>query len=237
MKKYIIPWKDLLITITVTFFSVVITGFNSANDALWVLLIYLVSLFVINMYRQMNIRHDSRIAKKRNRFYRKHGKIPNDSLKKIPSKYRTWNLSDDDYIFLFEILKLFIGLYATSILACINFIRHTRGLEYDPFIACFSVNAFLLPMILVIISVFMDHQNARQALREFFGSIFYKDGKLHIVRGLLVLFSSLLLVVMAVFYTWSGIATSKYGTAWMVVSSTAALFYLLYLFHGAIKTA
>ena len=226
---------DFIVTVLVTGVLLWTGGFTIENDAFWVFILYIISLGATNLYKAVNFYNDRKNKKKRDRFNRNHIRKSNSAYKVLPEKLKERD-SACDYDCFFEVFKLMIGTYVTIILACISSIGHMQDQEFGKFALYFYVDACLLPLILALIEAFMYKQNIIQAFMEFFKSIFYKNGKFNILRGILGLVSSAILIVIALIFTMSEFVSQQSGIVVRIIILIIGCFYLVYSFYNAAKT-
>lgn len=210
-------------------------GFSIKNDAFWVFVIYIISLGATNLYKVVNLRNDRKNKKKRDRFNRNHFRKSNSVYKVLPEKLKERD-SACDYDCIFEVLKLLIGIYVTIVLACISSIGHMQQQEFGKFAFSFYIDACLLPLILALMEAFTYRQHFIQAFVEFFKTIFYKNGKFNILRGIFGLASSTILIFIALTFTMSEFITQQSGMAVRIIIFIIGCLYLVYSFYNVAKS-
>lgn len=156
--------------------------------------------------------------------------------KTLPFILKKWDFDNpEDYIWYCGVLSVMIGISVSSIVACIHFFGNNLEFTYDPFIENFCINAFLLSLILLIISVFKKNQSTKQAVRSFFMYLYFRNGKKHIIKGSFAFIGFIWLIVTAVSHTWTGIVTKKYGMPYFILSAVIACTYLVCTFYQSVK--
>lgn len=226
-KIYIPPLTDIIITVLVTLVLGCTGGFTWKNDAFWILLIYIVSWGFTNLNKRSIIKMDRKNDKKRKKFQKKHIQNPRSNKKELPHKLAGID-ERFDYDSCFQAIKLVLGMLVTVILAIISDVGRLSGTDFDEFAFYFYIDAFLLPLLIMLFEAFLYKQSPRQAIKEFLKTLFYKNGKPAFMRGVLGLVALIILLVLALVCTMMEFTTENVGIILRVFFFLCGLGYLGY---------
>lgn len=235
MRKWYYPnvW-DFAITVIVTILLGVIGGLTWSNDVYWVFLIYIVSLGLTNLNKLSIQKIDNKNAKKRKNFKKKHLDNPKSCIKELPQCLKEIDIYFN-YDSCFAALKLLLGMLATMVLAILSSIWKSTSIKFAEFTTYFYVDAFLLPLILILVEAFMYKQSVGQAWKELLKTLFYKNDKLKIIRGIFGLITLIFFTVFSIMITMQEFITCKYGVLARIVFLIIGILFLVYSFYNSAK--
>lgn len=206
MKKLFINWLDLIMTIFVTAYLILVGKQNIIyNDAIWLFLLYLLTLVITNAIKLLDDRHNSN-ANKINKINKRHkgnqscenkkisqvlGNKKKEMYKQKPTYYKT--KFKTDYEMCFSGIKFVIGMFITVILAIYTSLATNVDDNFREFSIAFFIDAYMLPFLLMLLGSFFTSKNFKKDGIDFFQTLcMNKKGKRSIIRGI---FCSIVLVV------------------------------------------
>ena len=232
MKNFYFPKCDFIITTIFTLVLLISGGITLSNDAFWVYIIYIVSLGFTNLNKMSIKRIDSKTTNKRKRFEKKHINNPRSNKKILPRELKEIDNSFN-YDTCFTAIKFVLGMIVVVFLAIITSVGHKQGTEFGGFVFYFYIDAFLLPLILILEESFMYNNSALKAIKEFLYIAFHKNKKLTIIRGIIGLIGSIFLLSIALIFTMKEFVTTQYSIAVRIIIFICGLLFLIYSFYNA----
>lgn len=235
MRKWYFPniW-DIVFIVIITIVLGVVGGLTWSNDVYWVFLIYIISLGLTNINKLSIQKIDKKNAKKRQKFKKKHIDNPQSCIKEIPQCLKEIDMYFN-YDSCFAALKLLLGTLATMVLAILSSIGKNMSIKFAEFATYFYVDAFLLPLILILIEAFTYKQSVGQAWKEFFNALFYKNGKLKLFRGIIGLIALIFFIVFSLILTMQEFIIYRYGVLVRIIIFIIGILFLGYSFYNSVK--
>lgn len=235
MRKWYYPNKlDFVITVMVTIVLGMIGGLTWLNDVYWVFLIYIVSLGLTNLNKLSIQKIDNKNAKKRGKFKKKHLDNPQSCIKELPQRLKEID-NYFNYDSCFAALKLLLGMLAIMVLAVLSSVWKNTSIKFAEFATYFYVDAFLLPLILIFVEAFKYGQSVGQAWKELFKTLFYKNGKLKIFRGIFGLIALVFFTVFSIILTMKEFITYEYSVLVRIIIFIIGILFLIYSFYNSAK--
>lgn len=224
---------DFIINVIVTIILWCIGGFKLLNDGFFVLMIYIISLALTNANMKNICKHDQGTRKARKR-YEKSINNSRSPKKELPRNIREWG-KNYDYDCCFEAIKLVLGMVVIIVLAVISALFHLQNSAFGKFTYGFYIDAFLLPALLITLQSFWVEGNFVKTIQEFLKNIFYKDGKLRLIKGFIVLLLSVFLIVLALISTMAEFVTDDVGLPLKWLCIIVGIAFLVYSIWNSIK--
>lgn len=234
MRKWYFPniW-DVVFTVIITIVLGVVGGFTWSNDVYWVFLIYIISLGMTNLNKMSIQKIDRKNERKRKKIQKKidnprspKSELPKN-LKEIGNKF--------NYDSCFAAFKFLLGVLIMIILAIISSIGKITNIKFAEFTICFYVDAFLLPLVLILVEAFMYQQSIVQSCKEFLKTLFYKNGKLRIFRGTIGFIAFTFFTCFSIIFTMQEFIVYKYDILGRIIIFIIGILFLGYSFYNAGK--
>lgn len=226
---------DIIVTIFITVLLGYVGGLTWKNDVYYVFALYIIALIITNLNKIVIRKRDRGNEKQRKSYQKKHVDNPRSDRKKLPRELEEMG-SSIDYDTCFEAMKLLLGMIVTIVLAIIFSVGLSNNAEFGRFVFDFYIDAFLFPMLLMLIEAFMYKQQPKQAICEFFRVLFFKrNGKLSVIKGVFGLVALVFFLIVALLNTMQEFNKENTGIAVRVIVFICGLVYLGYCFHSAAK--
>jgi hypothetical protein len=230
---YYFPWKDFLVTSIVTVMLVSIGGISVGNDAIFIFVIYILSLALTNLNKQWICKHDKETRKARVKIEKKI-QNPRKKVKVLPKSLKEFG-KNYDYDICFEVIRFVLGMLVTIVLVSISSIFHLQNAQFGKLAYGFYIDAFLFPLILLILEFFWIKQSFIKTCRNFLKNIFIHKGKMKPVSGSVFLILFILLTGLAVIATMSEFFSNDVEIIFRIIYFLFGLYYLGYSIKNAIS--
>ncbi len=234
MRKWYFPniW-DIVFTVIITIVLGAVGGLTWSNDVYWVFLIYIISLGLVNLNKMSIQKIDRKNERKRKKIQKKIDN-PRSPKSELPKNLKEIG-SHFDYDSCFAAFKLLLGMLTTMILAIISSIGKMANIKFAEFTVCFYVDTFLLPLVLILVEAFMYQQSIVQACKEFLKTLFYKNGKFKIFRGIIGFIAFTFFAGFSIIFTMQEFIVYKYDILARIIIFIIGILFLGYSFYNAVK--
>lgn len=159
---------------------------------------------------------------------------PRKKVKVLPKSLKEFG-KNYDYDICFEVIRFVLGMLVTIVLASISSIFHLQNTQFGKLVYGFYIDAFLFPLILLILEFFWIKQSFIKTCRNFLENIFIHEGKMKPVRGSIFLILFILLTGLAVIATMSEFFSNDVEIIFRIIYILFGLYYLGYSIKNAIS--
>lgn len=230
---YYFPWKDFFVTSLGTVVLVRIGGISVGNDAIYIFVIYILSLALTNLNKQLICKHDKKTRKARVKIETKI-QNPRKKVKVLPTSLKEFG-KNYDYDICFEAIRFVLGMLVTVVSVSISSMFHLQNTQFGKLAYGFYIDAFLFPLILLILESFWIKHSFIKTFKNFLENIFIHKGKMKPVSGSIFLILFLLLTGLAVIATMSEFFSNNDGIIFSIIYILFGLYNLGYSIKNAIS--
>lgn len=229
-KKIYFPLGDFIFTLFFTIILSYIGGLTIFNDVYCVFLIYIAALSLTNLNKISIEKIDRKNSRKRNR-YKRHINNAKSPIKSMPLEIAEIG-KNYDYDVCFATIKFLLGLLVVMPLAIVSFIFQTQDTNFGTFTFYFYIDAFLVPLLILLWDAFTYKQSPMQALKKLFHSLFYKNEIIKPVCGLFSLLALIFLTGIAIFFTLQEFIMKEVNIILKIFFFVCGIVFLIYSFFG-----